>query len=77
MSQKMTTLSTQEFISRVGISRATLERWLVNGKVKKPKMITFGKSEFRSWTAEDLKRVQKYKRKNYRKGRGRKAKPKR
>jgi len=73
----MTMLSTQEFIRRVGISRATLERWLVSGKVKKPKRIRFGKSEFRSWTAEDLERVQKYKRKNYRKGRGRKPKPKR
>jgi predicted site-specific integrase-resolvase len=73
----MTILSTQEFIRRVGISRATLERWLVSGKVKKPKIITFGKGEFRSWTAEDLERVLKYKRKNYRKGRGRKAKPKR
>jgi predicted site-specific integrase-resolvase len=73
----MKNLSTQHLIKRVGISRSTLERWLASGKLKKPKTITFGKSEFRSWTAEDLKRVQKYKSKNYRKGRGRKAKPER
>jgi predicted site-specific integrase-resolvase len=73
----MKTLSTSDVVKRTGIGRATLERWLASGKLKKPKTITFGKSEFRSWTAEDLKRVQKYKRKNYRKGRGRKAKPKR
>jgi predicted site-specific integrase-resolvase len=73
----MKNLSTQHVIKRIGISRSTLERWLASGKLKKPKTITFGKSEFRSWTTEDLKRVLKYKRNNYRKGRGRKAKPER
>jgi predicted site-specific integrase-resolvase len=73
----MKNLSTQHVIKRIGISRSTLERWLASGKLKKPKTVQFGKSEFRSWTAEDLERVQKYKSKNYRKGRGRKAKPKR
>jgi predicted site-specific integrase-resolvase len=74
---QMISLTTRELIKRVGISRATLERWLVSGKIKKPKIIRFGKSEFRSWNAGDLDRVLKYKSKNYRKGRGRKAKPKR
>jgi predicted site-specific integrase-resolvase len=73
----MKKLSTSDVVKQVGIGRATLERWLASGKLKKPKTITFGKSEFRSWTVSDLDRVQKYKRNNYRKGRGRKAKPKR
>jgi predicted site-specific integrase-resolvase len=73
----MKTLSTRDVLKHVGIGRATLERWLASGKLKKPKTIKFGKSEFRSWTVNDLERVQKFKSKNYRKGRGRKAKPKR
>ena len=70
----MKNLSTQRLIKRVGISRSTLERWLASGKLKKPQTVQFGKSEFRSWTAEDLERVLRFKLKNYRKGRGRKAK---
>lgn len=73
----MKTLSTSDIVRQAGIGRATLERWLASGKLKKPKTITFGKSEFRRWTAADLERVLKFKRKNYRKGRGRKARPKR
>jgi len=73
----MKVLSTQHVIKQVGVSRSTLERWLASGKLKKPKTVTFGKSEFRSWTVSDLERVQRYKQKNYRKGRGRKPKPKR
>jgi predicted site-specific integrase-resolvase len=73
----MKSFSTQDVLKQVGISRATLERWLASGKLKGPQTVRFGKSEFRSWTASDLDRVRKYKLKNYRKGRGRKAKPKR
>jgi predicted site-specific integrase-resolvase len=73
----MKRLSTRDIVRKAGIGRATLERWLASGKLKKPETIAFGKSEFRSWTAEDLERVLKFKRKNYRKGRGRKPKPKR
>jgi predicted site-specific integrase-resolvase len=73
----MKVLSTLLIIKQIGVSRSTLERWLASGKLKKPKTVKFGKSEFRSWTVSDLERVQKYKQKNYRKGRGRKPKPKR
>ena len=68
----MTKLSTQEVARKVGIGRATLERWLSNGGLQGPKTIRFGKSEFRDWTAEDVARVRKFKQENYRKGRGRK-----
>ena len=73
----MANLSTHNVVKKVGISRATLERWLASGKLKGPKTVRFGKSEFRSWTASDVERVRKYKQENYRKGRGRKPKSKR
>jgi hypothetical protein len=73
----MAPFSTQDVATQVGISRVTLERWLASGKVRRPKMIRYGRDEFRKWTALDVERVRKYKQKNYRKGRGRKPKPKR
>jgi excisionase family DNA binding protein len=73
----MTNLSTQEVARKVGINRVTLERWLSSGKLEPPKTVRFGKNEFRKWTASEVERVRKYKQKNYRKGRGRKPKPKR
>jgi predicted site-specific integrase-resolvase len=68
----MANLSTHDVVKEVRISRATLERWLASGKLKGPKTVRFGKTEFRSWTASDVKRVRKYKAAHYRKGRGRK-----
>lgn len=68
----MANLSTLEVAQKVGISRVTLERWLARGKVPAPKMIHFGKSEFRDWTDRDVERVREYKAVHYRKGRGRK-----
>ncbi len=68
----MANLSTRDVVKEIGISRATLERWLASGKLKGPKTIRFGKSEFRSWTVGDMERVRKYKASHYRKGRGRK-----
>jgi predicted DNA-binding transcriptional regulator AlpA len=73
----MKNLSTHNVVKQVGVSRATLERWLSSGKLKGPKTVRFGKSEFRSWTDIDVERVRKYKKENYRKGRGRKPKSKR
>ena len=72
----MSPLSTEEVAQKVGVNRVTLERWLSSGKVKPPKTIRFGRNEFRDWTANDVARVRKYKQENYRKGRGRKPKPK-
>jgi excisionase family DNA binding protein len=72
----MANLSTQDVARKVGINRVTLERWLSSGKIPSPRMIKFGKNEFRNWTTADVERVRKYKQKNYRKGRGRKPRPK-
>ena len=73
----MAVLSTQAVVRMAGIARSTLERWLSSGALRGPKTVRFGKSEFRNWTAQDVERVKKYKQENYRKGRGRKPKPKR
>jgi len=73
----MENLSTLDVARQVGISRATLERWIASGNIPAPKMIKFGHDEFRNWTAKDVARLRKYKQKNYRKGRGRKPKPNR
>jgi hypothetical protein len=73
----MANLSTQDVARKVGIHRVTLENWLSSGKVEAPRTLKFGKSEFRNWTAADVERVRKYKQQNYRRGRGRKPKPKR
>jgi predicted site-specific integrase-resolvase len=70
----MANLSTQDVARKVGINRVTLERWLSSGKVEAPKIVRFGKSEFRNWTAADVERVRKFKAANYCKGRGRKPK---
>ena len=61
----------------VGVTRVTLERWLSSGKIQKPKAIRIGSATFRQWTGADVEKVRKYKQENYRKGRGRKPKPKR
>jgi len=73
----MSPLSTAQIAKAVGIHRVTLERWLSSGKVQSPKTVRIGDGTFRQWTTADLERVRKYKQQNYRKGRGRKPKPKR
>jgi len=73
---RMTHLSTLDVAKQTGISRATLERWIADRKIPTPKMIRFGRDEFRQWTEKDVDRVRKYKKENYRKGRGRKPRPK-
>jgi predicted site-specific integrase-resolvase len=69
------TYATAEAARMIGINRVTLQRWLIEGKVKEPKKITAGGVEVRIWTGRDVERVRKYKQENYRKGRGRKPKP--
>ena len=65
-------LSTEEVAQLVGISRVTLERWLASGKIPLPKTLRIGKSKFRHWSNQDIKRLKQYKARFYRKGRGRK-----
>jgi len=72
----MRTYSTEEVANAVGIHRITLQRWLSDGKVKASLSMPMSGRTLWRWTGRDLARVRKYKEKFYRKGRGRKKKPK-
>jgi len=61
----------------VGIGRMTLLRWLKDGKIPEPRRIRNGGIDARIWTDRDVERVRSHKQENYRKGRGRKPKPRR
>ena len=73
----MAMLSTVQVARQIGVSKLTLIRWLLGGKVKEPRRVKQVGQEIRVWTDRDVQRVRKYKLENYRKGRGRKPKPKR
>jgi DNA-binding transcriptional MerR regulator len=69
--------STAQVARQLGVHKNTLLRWLYAGVVAEPKRHANGGQDVRMWTDRDVERVRKYKQENYRKGRGRKAKPKR
>jgi hypothetical protein len=73
----MATFSTAQVAREIGISKLTLIRWLLGGKVSEPRRVSQVGQEIRIWTDRDVERVRKYKQENYRKGRGRKPKAKR
>lgn len=73
----MSPMSTEQVAKVVGVNRVTLERWLSSGKLKGPRVVSIGRGTFRQWSQADVDRIQKYKQENYRKGRGRKPRPKR
>jgi hypothetical protein len=73
----MKTHSTVQVARMLGVHKVTLQRWLLDGKVAEPRKVRIGMIESRIWTDGDVERVRKYKQENYRKGRGRKPKPKR
>lgn len=70
-------LTTAEAAKAVGIARHTLQRWISEGKVEAPKAILRNGRGVRLWSGVDLKRLAGVKASTYRKGRGRKPKPKR
>jgi excisionase family DNA binding protein len=49
----MENLSTKQVCRRIGIARATLERWLAQHRIQGPKTVIFAGSKFRDWTARD------------------------
>ena len=73
----MQTYSTAQAARLIGIDRVTLQRWLISRRVKEPKKVAAGSVEIRVWTDQDVERLRKFKKENYRKGRGRKPKLKR
>jgi MerR HTH family regulatory protein len=70
------TYSTGQAAKMIGVGRVTLQRWLIGGRVAEPKKLTTGGVEVRIWTDRDVERLRRFKEENYRKGRGRKPKPK-
>jgi DNA-binding transcriptional MerR regulator len=73
----MQTYSTARVAKEIGVHKTTLIRWLLDGKVPEPRRTNQAGQEIRIWADRDVERVRKFKAANYRKGRGRKAKPKR
>ena len=71
------THTTAEAAQAVGISRITLQRWIASGKIKAPRPSLRGSVGLRLWSELDINRLKKAKEGIYRKGRGRKPKPKR
>jgi predicted site-specific integrase-resolvase len=70
------THSTAQVARMIGVNRVTLQRWLIDGRVREPRKVQAGGVVARVWTDRDVERIRKFKLKNYRKGRGRKRKPK-
>ena len=70
----MSPMSTDEVAKRIGIHRVTLERWISSGRLLGPKTVTVGGRTFRLWTDSDIDKATLFKKKFYRKGRGRKKK---
>jgi len=57
----MSPLSTSEVAKSIRVHRATLERWLANGKMKPPKELKIGQRVFLDWTEKDVERARKMK----------------
>src|ERR1700733_2225891 len=70
----MKSYSTVQVARMIGVHKVTLQRWLLDGKLREPRRISNGGVDARVWTDRDVERARKYKQENYRKGRGRKAK---
>ncbi len=71
----MSPLSTEQVAAKLGIHRTTLELWIRQRKIK-PKAVYVGKKAFRLWTEREIEKLRRIKERTYRKGRGRKKKPK-
>ena len=74
MSRKV--YSTEQAAEAVGITRATLQAWIKDGKVMPPPPTLEGAVAKRLWSVKDVGRLRDAKKDHYRKGRGRKPKRK-
>jgi len=73
----MKTYSTKQAAKMAGISWITLRRWLAAGGIRPSQAVPYDGRTLWRWADRDVDRLRKYKQENYRKGRGRKPKPKR
>ena len=67
----MTSYSTGQVATEIGVHKLTLLRWLYAGKLSEPRHRTEGGQDVRIWSERDLERARKYREANYRKGKGR------
>jgi predicted site-specific integrase-resolvase len=72
MSRKV--YSTEQAAKAVGITRATLQAWIKDGKVAPPAPTLEGAVAKRLWLVKDVEGLRQAKKEHYRKGRGRKPK---
>ena len=70
------TYTTKEAAAKVGITRATLQAWIKDKKIKPPKPTLEGARAKRVWMKSDLARLRATKDKNYWRGQGRPKKKK-
>jgi len=57
----MSPLSTFEVAKKIGVHKATLERWLASGRLASPKQLQVGQKTFRDWSDADVERACKLK----------------
>lgn len=75
----MKTYTTGQLAKRVGVGRDTIYRWMRARKIKAARVVRVASDVailVRRWTEQDVKAIKKFMKQNYRKGRGRKPKPK-
>jgi predicted DNA-binding transcriptional regulator AlpA len=72
----MKTYSTLEVARLVGVTSATLHRWIREKRVAAPPVETLGKMRIRIWSKADVENIKAYKAEQYRKGRGRQRRTK-
>jgi excisionase family DNA binding protein len=65
-------LTTSEAARRVGISLATINRWIDGRKIKAPAPTLVGAVGYRLWSLDDIQELKRVKKKIYWKGGGRK-----
>lgn len=55
----MRTYSTREAAEKLGITRVTLQRYIVKGLIIAPSVKSLGGGRFREWTDRDVEQVRK------------------
>lgn len=55
----MTNFSTREAAKKLGLSHATLARYVASGKVPSPKTVVTSNTVVHLWTAEEIERVRR------------------
>jgi predicted site-specific integrase-resolvase len=63
--------TTSEAAEQVGISLATINRWIAMGKIKAPEPILVEATGYRLWSRTDIKNLRATKKKIYWQGGGR------